>query len=177
MGDAVVVIARTSGPGAFQLTDRVGVVRPAHSTALGKVILASLRPDQLKRFLERVELKPSTEKSITEIPLLLREIEEVRRSGIAFDDGEFNPEVRCVAVPVRDFTGQIVGALGISGPIWRLSIQACKAERKPCRKPPIASPPSSVPRAPHRLPIIAGLSAPRIGVDSDPSLGKDRSTL
>src|ERR1700674_5982962 len=37
MGDAVVVIARTSGPGAFQLTDRVGVVRPAHCTALGKI--------------------------------------------------------------------------------------------------------------------------------------------
>ena len=84
MGDAVVVIARTSGPGAFQLTDRVGVVRPAHCTALGKVILASLRHDQLERFLERVELKPSTEKSITEIPVLLREIAEIRRSGIAY---------------------------------------------------------------------------------------------
>jgi hypothetical protein len=43
MGDAVVVIARTSGPGAFQLADRVGVIRPANCTALGKVILASLR--------------------------------------------------------------------------------------------------------------------------------------
>jgi DNA-binding IclR family transcriptional regulator len=130
MGDAVVVIARTSGPGAFQLTDRVGVVRPAHCTALGKVILASLRDDQLQRFLERVELKPSTEKSITEIAVLLREIEETRRSGIAFDDGEFNLEVRCVAVPVMDFTGQIIGALGISGPIWRLSIQALQTRAK-----------------------------------------------
>ena len=36
MGDAVVVLARTSGPGAFQLTDRVGVVRPSHCTALGQ---------------------------------------------------------------------------------------------------------------------------------------------
>jgi DNA-binding IclR family transcriptional regulator len=130
MGDAVVVIARTSGPGAFQLTDRVGVVRPAHCTALGKVILAALRPDQLERFLARVELKPSTEKSITEIPGLLREIEEVRRAGIAFDDGEFNLEVRCVAVPVKDFTGQTIGALGISGPIWRLSIQALQSRAK-----------------------------------------------
>ncbi|MEA2957735.1 MAG: IclR family transcriptional regulator, regulon repressor, partial [Alphaproteobacteria bacterium] len=100
MGDAVVVIARTSGPGAFQLTDRVGVVRPAHCTALGKIILASLRPDQLKRFLERTEMKPSTKKSITSIPVLLREIAEIKHSGIAFDDGEFNPEVRCIAVPV-----------------------------------------------------------------------------
>jgi DNA-binding IclR family transcriptional regulator len=130
MGDAVVVIARTSGPGAFQLTDRVGVVRPAHCTALGKVILASLRQDQLERFLERVELQPSTDKSITETSRLLREIAEIRRTGVAFDDGEFNAEVRCVAVPVRDFTGQIIGALGISGPIWRLSNQALQSRAK-----------------------------------------------
>jgi DNA-binding IclR family transcriptional regulator len=124
MGDAVVVIARTSGPGAFQLTDRVGVVRPAHCTALGKIILASLRPDQLERFLERVDMRPSTKKSITDVGVLLREIAEIKRTGVAFDDGEFNPEVRCVAVPVTDFTGQVIGALGISGPIWRLSNQA-----------------------------------------------------
>ena len=133
MGDAVVVIARTSGPGAFQLTDRVGVVRPAHCTALGKIILASLRPEQLKRFLERVDLKPSTEKSITDIPALMREIAEIKHSGIAFDDAEFNPEVRCIAVPVMDFTGQTVGALGISGPIWRLSIQALQNHAKTIR--------------------------------------------
>jgi DNA-binding IclR family transcriptional regulator len=124
MGDSVVVIARPSGPGAFHLTDRVGVVRPAHCTALGKIILASLRPDQLERFLERVEMKPATKKSITEAAVLLREIAEIKRTGIAFDDGEFNPEVRCIAVPVMDFTGQVIGALGISGPIWRLSNQA-----------------------------------------------------
>jgi len=130
MGDSVVVIARTSGPGAFQLTDRVGVVRPAHCTALGKIILASLRPDQLKRFLERVELKPSTPKSITEASVLLREIAEVRRSAIAIDDGEFNAEVRCIAVPVYNFTGDVIGALGISGPIWRMSDQVLKSRAK-----------------------------------------------
>ena len=130
MGDSVVVIARTSGTGAFQLTDRVGVVRPAHCTALGKIILASLRPDQLKRFVERVELKPSTPKSITEPSVLLREIAEVRRSAVAIDDGEFNAEVRCIAVPVYHFTGDVIGALGISGPIWRMSDQVLKARAR-----------------------------------------------
>ena len=130
MGDSVVVIARTSGSGAFQLTDRVGVVRPAHCTALGKIILASLRPDQLKRFLERVELKPSTGKSITEPAVLLREITEIRRSAIAIDDGEYNAEVRCIAVPVYNFTGDVIGALGISGPIWRMSDQVLKSRAK-----------------------------------------------
>ena len=130
MGDSVVVIARTSGAGAFQLTDRVGVVRPAHCTALGKIILASLRPDQLKRFLERVDLKPSTKKSITDPSALLREITEIRRDAIAFDDGEFNAEVRCVAVPVYNFTGEVIGALGISGPIWRMTDQVLQGRAK-----------------------------------------------
>jgi IclR family transcriptional regulator, KDG regulon repressor len=130
MGDAVVVIARTSGPGAFQLTDRVGVVRPTHCTALGKIILAGLRPDQLKRFLERVELVPSTKKSITDPNVLLREIAEIRRSAVAVDDGEFNPEVRCIAVPVYNFTGDVVGALGVSGPIWRMTDQLLQGRAK-----------------------------------------------
>jgi DNA-binding IclR family transcriptional regulator len=130
MGDTIVVIARTSGPGAFQLADRVGVVRPAHCTALGKAILASLQPDQLTRLLKRTGLKPSTEKSVTEIPVLLREIEEIRRTGVAYDDGEFDLEVRCIAVPVHDFTGKVIGAIGISGPVWRLSHQAMKSRVK-----------------------------------------------
>jgi len=130
MGDAIVVIARTSGPGAFQLADRVGVVRPAHCTALGKAILAALPPDQLAGLLKRTGLKPSTEKSITEIPVLLREIEEIKRTAIAFDDGEFNLEVRCIAVPFKNFTGKVIGALGVSGPVWRLSNQAVKSRAK-----------------------------------------------
>jgi IclR family transcriptional regulator, KDG regulon repressor len=130
MGDTIVVIARTSGPGAFQLADRVGVVRPAHCTALGKAILASLQPDQLTRLIERTGLKPSTEKSITQAPVLLRQIEEIRRTGVACDDGEFNLEVRCIAVPVHDFSGKVIGAIGISGPIWRLSHQAMKSRVK-----------------------------------------------
>ena len=99
MGDAIVVIARTSGPGAFQLTDRVGVVRPAHCTALGKIILASLRPDQAEPLPRtRRRMKPSTtKKSITNVAVLLREIAEIRRTGVAFDDGEFNPEEYAVS--------------------------------------------------------------------------------
>ncbi|MGB6663227.1 MAG: IclR family transcriptional regulator [Xanthobacteraceae bacterium] len=130
MGDAIVVIARTSGPGAFQLADRVGVVRPAHCTALGKAILAALPPDQLAGLLRRTGLKPSTEKSITEISVLLREIEEIKRTAIAFDDGEFNLEVRCIAAPVKNFTGKVIGALGVSGPVWRLSNQAVKSRAR-----------------------------------------------
>ena len=130
MGDGVVVIARTGGAGAFQLTNRMGVVRPAHCTALGKIVLAALREEQFERYLERAELKAFTAKSITDVGVLRREIDDVRRAGIAFDDGEFDAELRCVAVPVKDFTGRLIGAIGISGPVWRLSIQALQSRAK-----------------------------------------------
>ena len=133
MGDAVVVLARTSGPGAFQLTDRVGVVRPAHCTALGKIMLAALAPAQFERYLKRAELKANTPKSITSTERLAREIAEVRRTGLAIDNGEFDAEVRCAAVPVRDFTGRTIGAIGISGPVWRLSIEALQKRARGVR--------------------------------------------
>src|SRR5918995_170542 len=117
-GDSVVVIAKTSGTGAFQLTDRVGVVRPAHCTALGKVLLAALSPQQLERFIHGQELRSYTPKTITDPDLLRQDIEEVARTGVAFDDGEFSPEVRCVAVAVHDFTAQVEGRHRISGPVW-----------------------------------------------------------
>jgi DNA-binding IclR family transcriptional regulator len=133
MVDAVVVLARTSGPGAFQLTDRVGVVRPAHCTALGKIMLAALAPEQFEQFLRRAELKAYTPKSMINPDRLRREIAEVRRSGIAFDDGEFDAEMRCAAVPVRDFSGQVMGAIGISGPLWRLTIETLQKRARVVR--------------------------------------------
>jgi len=131
--DAVVVLARTGGKGAFQLNDRAGAVRPAHCTALGKIMLAALVPDQLEQFLARAELKPLTAKSITSSDQLRREIAEIRRTELAIDDGEFDAELRCVAVPVRDFSGQVTGAIGISGPVWRLSIEALQKRARVVR--------------------------------------------
>jgi DNA-binding IclR family transcriptional regulator len=133
LDDAVVVLARTGGKGAFQLNDRAGAVRPAHCTALGKIMLAALPPDQFEQFLARTELKSYTPKSIASSEALRREIAEVRRTGLAVDDGEFDAEVRCAAVPVRDFSGQVIGALGISGPVWRLSIEALQKRARVVR--------------------------------------------
>jgi DNA-binding IclR family transcriptional regulator len=123
-GDDVAVIAKTAGPSAFQLTETTGVVRPAHCTALGKVLLSELKPDQLESYVQRRGLPAHTLRTITSLPRLVEELAHVRKSGIGYDDGEFDAEVRCAAVPVYSFTGHIIGAIGISCPIWRLSMQA-----------------------------------------------------
>ena len=123
-GNDIVVIARTAGSGLLQMADRTGSQRPAHATALGKVLLAALNDAQIRQFLGPQPLRKFTAKTIVERDVLLREIEAVRRKGIAYDDGEFDAEIRCVAVPVHDFAGRVAGAVGISGAVWRLSLEA-----------------------------------------------------
>jgi IclR family transcriptional regulator, KDG regulon repressor len=132
-GNEIVVIARTAGAGMLQLSDRTGATRPAHATALGKVLLAALPPQDLAQFLAGMDMRRFTPKTIVGREALLRELEEARRKGFAFDDGEFDAEVRCVAVPVYDFAGRVAGAIGISGPIWRLSLQALQDKTKQAR--------------------------------------------
>lgn len=121
-GNDVVIAARVAGGGAFQLVDRAGATRPAHCTGLGKVLLAALPEEQLERVLTQ-PLRPYTAKSITDPERLREELRRVRDAGVAYDDAEFDLEVRCVAVPFHDFRGRIAGAIGISGPVWRLTVQ------------------------------------------------------
>lgn len=132
-GNEIIVIARTAGSGLLQLVDRTGSQRPAHATALGKVLLAALSDTQVRLFLGETDLRKYTAKTIVEPDALLREIDQARRKGIAYDDGEFDEEVRCVAVPVHDFAGRVAGAIGISGAVWRLSLQSLQEKAKQVR--------------------------------------------
>ena len=122
-GADVLIAARVAGTGAFQMVERAGGIRPAHCTGLGKVLLASMTDSQFASYLTGTTLEPWTMKSITDPELLRQEVDEVRRTGVGFDDAEFNDEVRCIAAPILDFSGQTVAAIGISGPIWRMNLQ------------------------------------------------------
>jgi IclR family transcriptional regulator, KDG regulon repressor len=120
-GDDVVTIAKSEGPSTIRMTERLGASRPAFCTAIGKALLASLSQSQLDDYLKRVELHSYTPNTIVDPARLRREIEGIRQAGVAIDDAEFNPEARCIAAPVYDFTGRIVAAIGISGPAWRIT--------------------------------------------------------
>lgn len=132
-GGNVVVLAKTPGAGALQVAGSLGVMRPAYCTGLGKALLAALPPAKLERYLASVELRQLTSKTLVEPDRLRQELENVRRDGIAFDDGEFDAEIRCVGAPTRDFTGQVCGVIGVSGPIWRLSLQALQEKARHVR--------------------------------------------
>ncbi len=122
-GSDVVIAARVAGTGAFQLVERTGGIRPFNCTALGKVLLSGFDDAELRDFIATMPMQTQTPKSITSPDLLWDEIMRVRETGIGFDDAEYDSEVRCLAAPVYDFRGQIAAAIGVSGPVWRISLQ------------------------------------------------------
>ena len=106
----------------MQLAERVGSPRPAHCTAIGKILLAWLPDTERKAFLAQARLEPRTPKTITSVPQLEQELVKVRAQGYAIDDEEFTQGIRCIAGPVRNFSGRVAAALGISAPVWRVSL-------------------------------------------------------
>ena len=121
--DGVVIIAKCDGSSSVRMMERIGSVRPAYATAIGKAILSSYSKAELEAYLDHHELVPHTAKTITDRDLFIAEIERIKINGIAYDDAEFNDEARCMAVPFTNFTGTTIGSVGISGPAWRINIQ------------------------------------------------------
>ena len=117
----MVVIAKTSGAGAFQLTDRVGVVRPAHATALGKVLLAARPWPEVRQLIERYGWRPYTRKSIQDFARLRGELTATKERGYAVDNEERNRGTVCLGWPIVDCSGGVVAALRVSGKVDKLT--------------------------------------------------------
>lgn len=121
-GADVIYIAKVDSTHAVRMVSAAGRRLPAHCTAVGKMLLASLSEAALAaRVPEGTPLTAMTNNSITSPQDLRRHLAVTRERGIAVEQRESNPDVSCVAAPIRDSTGRVVAALSISVPTIRWS--------------------------------------------------------
>ncbi|WP_281890624.1 IclR family transcriptional regulator [Paenibacillus sp. YYML68] len=99
----------------------VGLEYPSHTSALGKAMLAFSPSSLVEQYVENNELNPVTRASISEAAALREELEFVHKRGYATDLEESCEGLRCIGAPIFNATGEIEGAIGISGPIFRMS--------------------------------------------------------
>jgi IclR family acetate operon transcriptional repressor len=112
-------VARAEARGMLQMADVIGQPRPPHATAIGKLLLAHCDPAQ--REIEALRFEPFTPATLRTAEALGADLERVLARGYAEDHGELDENVRCVAVPVRNFSGAVIAALGLSGPVWKMT--------------------------------------------------------
>jgi IclR family acetate operon transcriptional repressor len=124
-GHDLVYIDKVEGNASVHMASRVGARGTCHSTALGKVLLASRAEAEWQRYCEHPGLTRRTPRTITSPDELFAELRRVRRVGWAIDDVENEEGIRCVAGPVRNHLGQVVGAVSLSG--WTVSMTKQRA--------------------------------------------------
>ncbi|MBL8533947.1 MAG: IclR family transcriptional regulator [Betaproteobacteria bacterium] len=117
----VAVIAKAEARSTVRTSERLGIIRPAHCTALGKVLLAARPAGELETYLRSERFQAWTPKTLTDPDAIRDDLRKVAAHGLGVDDAEFNQELRCAAAPVRNFMQQTVAAVGISGPVWRVT--------------------------------------------------------
>jgi IclR family KDG regulon transcriptional repressor len=124
-----VCIAMRESPQPLRLFAQVGRHVPLHAGGGPKVLLA-FAPEEIRRAILDRPLEGFTATSITDRNKLTRTLAEIRQAGFTLSIGELDPDVFSMAAPVRDFTGEVIAALSVAGPISRLTA----AERRRFRK-------------------------------------------
>jgi IclR family acetate operon transcriptional repressor len=118
--DDVVYLAKVDGSYPCDVPSQVGQRNPAVATAVGKAILAWRPRHELQRLTSR-GLPMYTSRSLQSVDALLREVEEIRRTNQAIDDGQRAVNLVCMAAPVRDRTGKVVAGVSLAGASERLT--------------------------------------------------------
>lgn len=121
-GEDIVYIARSSVSRVMAVDLHIGSRLPAYCTSMGRILLAWLPTDQLEQYLSRVNLIPHTTRTVNSIEKLRLILRNIRRTGYALCDQEYEVGLRSLAVPVYSPSGRVVATLNLSGNAPRISV-------------------------------------------------------
>ncbi len=116
-GGHVLYVEKREPKQAIKLESYVGKSLLAYATALGKCLLSVLSDDEI-RSLYVGKFETYTSRTVSNIEALLAQIHKVRANGYAYETGESNIDVECVAVPII-INGEVVASLSVSLPSFR----------------------------------------------------------
>ncbi|MCL6652927.1 IclR family transcriptional regulator [Agrobacterium rubi] len=112
----IVYVARAAQRRVMSIALMPGSRLPAYCTSMGRVLLAAMNSDDREKYLASIKLEARTEKTITDIQLLMTELDVTKARGYALIDQEVEVGLRSIAVPLRNVHGKTVAALNVGLP-------------------------------------------------------------
>jgi len=107
----------------------VGFAEASHTTAFGKLMLATKDDAALDSYLERHGLRALTPRSVTDVVKLREQLDEVRSQQLAVEVDEYTPQLACIAAPVKTKSGATIGAISVSVNTRDFSARSYELER------------------------------------------------
>jgi DNA-binding IclR family transcriptional regulator len=114
-GADVIYIEKVELVNSIRMYSQIGRRVPANCSAIGKILLAGLNGERLREVFESIKYEKFTPNTIVSEEELKLEIELVREKGWAVDNEEHEPNIRCIAAPIIDYTGKVIAAISVSG--------------------------------------------------------------
>lgn len=110
----IVYIAKTKRDEDGHIITYPGMRMPAHSTAMGKVMLSQFSRDSLGALYPGYELERVTPNTVSNVDELWVQIAEFKRSGFALEVGETKTGYSCVAAPIYNAFGRMAAAISMA---------------------------------------------------------------
>jgi DNA-binding IclR family transcriptional regulator len=120
--DRAVNVSQARGPAALSTHNWVGQSTPLHATSSGKVLLAHA-PDAVRKGVLSRELQRFTSATITDPEVLHQHLERIVEQGWGATAEEYEVGLNAVAAPVRAADGDVIAALSVSGPSFRMGVE------------------------------------------------------
>lgn len=114
LDDDAIIIARSTARRSLSTGLGIGSRLPVYCSAMGRVLLASMAPEEAARRVHAMPRPRLTAGTVVDASQVLKLVEHCRREGYATSDGELEIGVRSMAVPVSDRAGNAVGAMSIA---------------------------------------------------------------
>lgn len=111
----VVYIEKIDVIQSLRMYSQIGKRIPVYCSALGKVLLSGQNSDYQKRIMKKIKYTQQTKNTIREESQFINELEKTKQRGWAVDNEEHELGIRCIAAPIKDFTGKVIAALSITG--------------------------------------------------------------
>ncbi|EKN66396.1 IclR family transcriptional regulator [Neobacillus bataviensis LMG 21833] len=118
--DEVIYVEKMDGPRALRIYSQIGKRAPIHCTGVGKSILAFQEEKEIERLLSNADIKQFTNYTMTDKELIKKHLQTIRERGYAIDDEEIELGLKCVAAPIFNHHGKVIGSISCASPKMRL---------------------------------------------------------
>jgi len=133
-GTEVIYLDKVESRQSVRMHSQIGNASPAFCTGVGKAALALLPEDELHKRIERIDFHPYTANTIRDAEAFLREIAEIRATGIAFDREEHEAGIHCIAAPIGAPHRAFYAGVSVTAPVYRVAMQQLEAWAEDVRR-------------------------------------------
>ncbi|HYA88407.1 MAG TPA: IclR family transcriptional regulator [Nitrospirota bacterium] len=120
-GNKIIYMDGVETDKTVRAVSHIGALLPAHCTAVGKVQLAQLSTAEIERLYPDQTLSTLTDRSIKRRDTLMVELKSVADQGYSLENEECEADVRGISVAVKDYSKNVIAAIGITAPVSRLT--------------------------------------------------------